>query len=134
MPLQDPKNGYMLGPGQAPPEGLDPARFGVHEVPVVTLDTAVPGPVDLVKIDVEGAEEAVWRGMQGLIARSPGIAVLLEFNAFRCSDPAGLLGDIARRFALREIAYDGLAKPCFAPDLLARREDTMLYLSDREPA
>lgn len=134
VPLRDPKNGYMLAPGQPPPVGLDPAHHVLHQVPLVALDQAVPGRADFVKIDVEGAEESVWRGMQGLIARSPGIAVLLEFNPGRCHDPAGLLDEIGHRFALREVGYDGPAHPCTAMEVLARQEDTMLYISERDPA
>lgn len=51
-------------------------------VEVVTLDEAlaeVPR-VDLVKIDVEGAELDVLAGMQGLIARNPGLAIVAEFG------------------------------------------------------
>lgn len=35
--------------------------------------------VDLVKIDVQGAEMAVLRGMEGIIARSPAIRIVMEF-------------------------------------------------------
>jgi FkbM family methyltransferase len=37
-------------------------------------------PVDLVKIDVEGHEVAVLRGMTALAHRQPGLAVIIEFN------------------------------------------------------
>lgn len=44
------------------------------EVEVVRADEAVAGPVDVVKLDVEGSEPAALRGMEGLLAspRSPG--------------------------------------------------------------
>ncbi|WP_156679664.1 FkbM family methyltransferase [Sphingomonas profundi] len=58
-------------------------------VPVVRLDDQL-GPdaiVDLVKIDVEGHEENVLRGMQGVIARSPDIKIFIElFYLFFRSD------------------------------------------------
>lgn len=54
-----------------------------EEVPVTTLDAwaAQSGcaSVDLVKIDVEGAEEAVLRGGRGLLSRGP-VRVLLELH------------------------------------------------------
>ena len=52
------------------------------EVPLRRLDDLVaPGRrVDLVKIDVEGAELQVWRGMQRLVADNPELAVVLEYG------------------------------------------------------
>jgi FkbM family methyltransferase len=134
VPLRDPKNGFVVQAGDPMPEGLDPALFIRHEVPVVALDTAVPGQANFVKIDAEGAEEHVWYGMQRLIARSPGIGIILEFNPLRCIDPLSTLGVIASRFPLREITFDGVAIPCTIAQVMDRRDDTILYLSDTEPA
>jgi FkbM family methyltransferase len=132
--LRDPKNGHMIQPGQPVPTGLDAARYATHQVPVVTLDEAVPGRADFLKIDVEGGEEAVWRGMQRLIERSPGIGIVMEFNPGRCRDPRSVLRDMGRRFPLREIGFDGLAAACTPEQVLERREDTILYLSEGDPA
>ena len=45
------------------------------------LDNLIPADlvVDVVKIDVEGNEPYVIRGMHGIIARSPNIKIVLEF-------------------------------------------------------
>lgn len=101
---------------------------------MTTLDEAVPGRADFLKVDVEGAEEAVWRGMQRLIARSPGIGILLEFNPLRCRDAAGVLAEMAALFPLREVTFAGRAVPCRAEQVLGRDEDTTLFLSRSEPA
>ena len=52
------------------------------DIQSVRLDSLVApgGRVDLVKIDVEGAELAVWLGMQRVVADNPDIAVVLEFG------------------------------------------------------
>jgi FkbM family methyltransferase len=52
------------------------------EIPSRRLDTLLaPGErVDLVKIDVEGAELQVWRGMQRVVGDNPDIALVLEFG------------------------------------------------------
>ncbi len=134
VPLRDPKNAHLVRPGQRLPEDLDAARLAVHEVPLASLDEAVPGRADFLKIDVEGAEEAVWRGMQRLIARSPGIGIVMEFNPLRCHDPRGVLAEMGARFPLREVTFSGVAVPCAEEEVLARHEDTILYLSDAEPA
>jgi hypothetical protein len=132
VPRHDPKNAYVVQPGHPAPPAPDAEGFDRHEVPLVTLDAAIPGRADFVKIDVEGAEEMAWRGMQQLIARSPGIRILLEFNPRRCLDPRGTLADMAKRFPLREVGFDSVAVPCTPDQVLARAEDTILYLSDAD--
>jgi len=51
------------------------------EVATTTIDDFLPAGllVDLVKIDVEGHEPLVLRGMERTIARSPGIRIIIEF-------------------------------------------------------
>jgi FkbM family methyltransferase len=51
------------------------------EVAMTTIDDFLPAdlPVDLVKIDVEGHEPLVLRGMERTIARSPDIRIIIEF-------------------------------------------------------
>ncbi|HJV43958.1 MAG TPA: FkbM family methyltransferase [Caulobacter sp.] len=51
------------------------------EVEVVRLDDAAPAKrMDVVKIDVEGAELDVLAGMQGLIGKNPDLAIVAEFG------------------------------------------------------
>lgn len=59
---------------------LDWARDGRVEVPVVTLDelAAVPGPVTLLKVDVEGWEAHVLKGAVETLPRTE--YVLIEIN------------------------------------------------------
>lgn len=64
-------------------EGDEGGQSRPITVDVVTLDEALAGAaaeVDLVKIDVEGAELDVLAGMTGLLARNPEIAVVAEFG------------------------------------------------------
>jgi FkbM family methyltransferase len=125
--LADPKNGRLLG--------LDAAEAGEEDevlevaVPATRLDDVPAERVDLVKIDVEGAEEAVWAGMSGVLDRNPGITVLLEFNAGRSADPRAFAGEIARRFPLRELRLDGRVVAVEAAAMLDRGQDTMLVLT-----
>ena len=51
------------------------------EVDMTTIDDFLPSdlPVDLVKMDVEGHEPMVMRGMEQTIARSPNIRIVTEF-------------------------------------------------------
>lgn len=51
------------------------------EVEVVRLDDVAPAKrMDVVKIDVEGAELDVLAGMKGLIGKNPDLAVVAEFG------------------------------------------------------
>ncbi|MBA2383121.1 MAG: FkbM family methyltransferase [Actinobacteria bacterium] len=58
------------------------------EVDVVRGDEAVSGPVDLVKLDVEGAEVAALRGMEGLLANGGPRALFVECHP-KLLDQAG---------------------------------------------
>ncbi len=52
------------------------------EVLVRPLDALIPPQtkVHVVKVDAEGAELQVWRGMQRILADNPAVAVILEFG------------------------------------------------------
>lgn len=126
--LADPKNGRLVA-GAAPAEdGGDDDELDIA-VRAMRLDDLTDGAVDFLKIDVEGAEEAVWRGMQRLLDRSPGITVLMEFNALRCRTPEATLRDIAGRFPLRELRLDAEVYEVEIAEILDRREDTLLVLT-----
>ncbi|MES2712225.1 MAG: FkbM family methyltransferase [Pseudomonadota bacterium] len=130
---RDPKNGCIRVGQEAGLGAFDPEQYESYSVPAAPLDTLIPGPVDFLKIDVEGAEELVWRGMQGLIARSPNIRMLLEFNPKRCTAPSETLASIAARFPLRRLGLDGQVSACDTAAILAEAEDTILYLSKLPP-
>jgi FkbM family methyltransferase len=53
-------------------------------VRAVALDTlpSIRPPIDVVKIDVQGAEEAVIEGMKHLLSRSPNARITLEYWPF----------------------------------------------------
>ena len=50
--------------------------------------------VEVIKIDVEGAEHDIWQGMGGLLARSRPLTIFMEFAAARYADPGGFLDQI----------------------------------------
>lgn len=125
----DPKNGHLV-PAGAAALGNDDDMVEVT-VGLARLDDIATEAVDFMKIDVEGAEEAVWAGMQGLLNRSPDITVLLEFNAARCTEPQRMLNEIAARFPLRELDLHARVQTVTAEEILPRREDTLLVLTNR---
>jgi FkbM family methyltransferase len=72
------------------------ATAAVVEVRQVRVDRLVDGPVDLVKVDVEGAELEVLAGLAGLLDAGAAPALLLEWNP-ACLRAAGR--DPAEMFA-----------------------------------
>lgn len=85
-------------------------------VEIVPLDEMLPtGPVSLVKIDVQGHELAVVKGMQAIIERSPAIIVYFEYwtaGLGRAGSSPGELLDffIERGFSLFELSGSGRRK------------------------
>lgn len=97
----------------------------------VTVDdlTSEWDRVDLVKVDVEGAEEAAWRGMRMTLSRNQAITVILEFNPARQYDGRALLELMSQEgFRLRHIDYDSHVKDLDVDDCLSRPGDWMLFL------
>ena len=81
-----------------PEEGLGNLFAPVHAglqltVHTVSLDTFFDAlgwpPVDVVKLDVQGAETAALRGMRGLAERNPSLCLLIEFDPL-CQRDAGV--------------------------------------------
>lgn len=106
----------------------------VMQVETVTIDqlTADWPQVDLIKIDVEGAEAAVWRGMRETVRRHKDLVIVLEFGASRYPDPQAFLAEIlAEGFILRYIDYDTQPKELSIDRCLSERQSSYwdLFLS-----
>jgi FkbM family methyltransferase len=87
--------------------------------------------VDFVKIDAEGAEDAIWRGMRETIGKNPQITVVLEFAPNRYKNPRGFLQDILDAdFSLRHIDDDSEIKDLTLEQCLDERlkDFWMLFL------
>lgn len=89
---------------------------GSYDVDVAPVDLLLEElgitVVDLVKIDVQGFEGHVLRGMRETIARSPNLTILMEFwpHGLQCAGtkPAGLLADLeAIGLVVYELRSDG---------------------------
>ena len=124
-----PRHRYALGTLRRLPTGDDDSV----EVETATLDevTDTWPRVDFVKIDAEGSEEAIWRGMECLLARNADVTVVMELKPSGCADPAGFLGSIqAAGFRLRHIQYDSTVSEVTREEILTDRSggDWMLCL------
>ena len=116
-------------------EVVDPSEEAVA-VESVTIDSLTRDwpHVDLIKIDVEGAEESVWRGMERTISDNSDLVVILEFNVPRYEDPRAFLATIeSAGFALRYIDVDAEVKDVTVDRLVSENvgDDWMLYLARR---
>ena len=74
----------LLGEGDVAPRiagGFPVQKYTIRTAPVdVCLAEQGIERVDVVKMDIEGAEIHALRGMKATIARSPGLALVMEYN------------------------------------------------------
>ena len=101
--------------------------------PMTTLDALLADwpRIDLVKIDVEGAESWAWEGMQQTLRRFPQVAVVAELHL--AAHPQRALAWLHRvermDYPLRHISYDGDVVPVHSATILAHpKEHWMLWL------
>lgn len=125
----------LVGPagGQFAPAFTTVAGVTTFTAPAKALQDIEPGSVDFLRIGRSAHMHLVVAGMAGLMDRSPGIRVLIDFDADRCPEAPEVLAALSARFPLRFIDGDSLAKPCTIEEVLDRRRITTLYLSRIEP-
>jgi FkbM family methyltransferase len=132
-PHGEPKNGTIIASAETVSSDLGT----VHKVAAVSLDevAATAPQIDLVKIDVEGSEEAVIAGLMRTLTRDrPGL--LLEFNAGRCRDARGLVDQLQAVYnRMRYIDYEGNAISITPSQVVSDRcgEDWLLYFDQLPP-
>ena len=108
--------GFYVDPVQSTLHSLRPLEDG--QAPSTTVETTTLDEffsterLDVLKMDVEGAEGSVLAGMRGLIKRNPTIKLFCEFNPtfLRAAgtDPVAFLRELtAYGFALYEISQSG---------------------------
>lgn len=106
-------------------------------IEAMTLDEMIGDqPVHLVKIDAEGAEPNVLRGLRRTIERNPELCVTIEFAAswYPHGGARRFLGEIEERgFKIRKIGHDSQLL-VLTHDELERiaHNDLMLVPSDFE--
>jgi FkbM family methyltransferase len=126
-PSSEPKNARLVLDGE-------PDTAETIEVDGGRLDTLLAGwpKVDFMKIDVEGAEEAMLAGSWGLLSRDRP-DMLLEFNSGRCADPSGLLDRLEALYGhtVMAVEHDCAAHSVSRAQLLDRSnpEDWLLSFS-----
>jgi len=134
IPRANPQNALIMQ-SEAQKQGFknvhgDHAQF--VQVKSITFDSLNLSNVGMVKIDAEGAEYNIWRGMQSTIDNNPGIQICLEFNASRDYAWEAFFTEMQTRFKqVSHIDFDGHIKP-LTLDMVKnerRNEDWMIYLT-----
>jgi FkbM family methyltransferase len=95
---------------------------GANTMPVRRLDS-FPEALDaeLIKIDVEGYEREVFRGMRGILDRGHPLTLFMEFTVARYPDPVGFLHEIlAEGFTFEIIDYLGGIRPTTIEEIMGR--------------
>ena len=134
IPRANPQNALIMQ-SEAQKQGFknvhgDYAQF--VQVKSITLDSLNLTNVGMVKIDAEGAEYDIWRGMQTTIDNNPGIQICLEFNASRDYPWEAFFLELQGKFKkVSHVDFDGHTKP-LTLDMVKnerRNEDWMIYLA-----
>jgi FkbM family methyltransferase len=136
IPKADPKNAGLA----ISPEAIR-AFEEQHEVVEViscaqsSVDSLGLANIGTVKIDVEGAEYAVWSGMKKTIERSPEIIIAMEANASRGYNMKQFYEEMLTLFSeVRHIDFDGNIRPLTIEMLASERvgQDWMVFLSNSQ--
>lgn len=130
VPDDSPAAARLLPHGTAGRVGSGQQVFGVSAAP--PLDALLPDGADWIRLDLNGAEPAVWPGMQGVLERFLGIGLIVSFDPSRLESASAWLACLADRFPLRRIDDDGIAR-AIRPESVPDRGETTLFLSRRSP-
>lgn len=118
-------------PGGAHVTALQPDGPNFVKATMRRLD-GVPGALDatLVKIDAEGMEESIWRGMTAMIAGQRLRYIIIEFSAAAYADGPGMLDEAeAAGFTIECIDdYDGV-RPITRAEIFDGTAQRMLILT-----
>ncbi len=124
VPKNEPKNAHIV---------TGKVLRGTVQVPLQRADQ-MPGALEasFIKIDAEGAEQMIWRGLSGILDQKRPLTILLEFTTGRYADPAAFLDEIlSHGFSLAEVDLAVGIVERTRQDVLTHDplEDQMLLLS-----
>lgn len=109
----------------------DLKRTGEIAVRTTTLDKETRHLVrlDLIKIDCEGAEERIWRGMAQTRVRFPNAIIVMEIGHDRGYDMAAFLASIEKWYPLSIVNMSGDVEPTSIDAVCGGDDLTTLWLS-----
>jgi len=80
--LQMSGGGHLVAEGHAEPAATSAHGIKSQTVKCVALDAYFSDPaqrIDVIKMDIEGAEGLALKGMENLVGRSPNLKIMMEF-------------------------------------------------------
>lgn len=105
--------------------------IGESTAKTVTIDDTNPGKVDLIKMDIEGAELEAWEGMQKTIDANPNIIIVMEVNSERYKNAIEFYTKVEAKFPeFRTITTDGATREIKIHELLKADGEQMLWLQN----
>jgi FkbM family methyltransferase len=107
-------------------------RSGLIEVPIRTLDQLLCdlAPIHMLKMDCEGSEPAIWRGMQGVLQHNPDMHIFAEVTVNE--EAAPWLRQVEEMgYTLRYCEYDGTLPPLDI-ERLGERQLWMAYFKNEQ--
>jgi FkbM family methyltransferase len=122
--------------GMTPPDQLNKwfdttTSVKVHAVSLDDYFADKPGKIDLIKVDVEGAEPAVFEGARGLLARNRDVKILCEWSpdqmATARQDPAHLIELWAQQGFRAHVLHTGLNEVPLRSLLTGGYQNLLLY-------
>jgi FkbM family methyltransferase len=90
--------------------------------------------IDVIKMDVEGAEPLVFEGMQQTLARNPDLQIVMEYSPFAYADANGFTRYLFENFKvyrLKDVDEMTLIDESSMDDLLRIKDHTDLYLQSK---
>jgi FkbM family methyltransferase len=93
------------------------------EVETKILDEVIDDRIDLIKIDIEGAEPLAWKGMQKILDRTD--VVVVELGSY---SPSEFLDEIYSKYNVSKIDFDGAEINLTREDLDKEKDLVMAVL------
>jgi FkbM family methyltransferase len=129
VPTDEPKNAHLL-PAEHPVSNDQATETRLMRTR--RLDSYEElHDADIIKIDADTSEMAIWNGMSGILERGRSLTIVLEFARVRYDNPGGFIDQIlADGFTISVISLEGGIQPISREAILAAppTEDVMLLL------
>lgn len=129
VPVDEPKNAHLLPADH--PVSIDAATES-RLLRTRRLDSYSDlHDADIIKIDADTSEEAIWHGMSGILEGHRPLTIVLEFARVRYADPGAFIDQIlSDGFTLSVITLEAGIEPISREAILSASptEDVMLLL------